>query len=320
MNPKVMRLRLPEHRLLTGASIAALSATALMWLSAMDHLSLLAASSPEADVAPQVAGAIVATAAYASPQLQTSASPASFVYTFTSDGTLHEASSMGVSASPYFWLSAGGSLVVENGLGRTITGTAPYLSRWRLSYMRWNPRDTEKGEHPQNIFRLVSRKRFADARVEATMRIEADNLTATPYRNASNGLLIMTRYQDKDTLYYAGLRVDGTAVIKKKYRGIYYTMAQKRIFPGRYSTSTPNLLPHGEWLTVAAATRADQRGGVTIDLYLAREGEPAPALLLSAYDDGARYGGTPPISADGHAGIRTDFMDVAFKTFRVDPL
>ena len=153
------------------------------------------------------------------------------------------------------------------------------------------------------------------------MRIERDNLADSPNRNASNGLFLMTRYQDKDTLYYLGLRVDGTAVIKKKYGGTYYTMAQKRILPGRYSAHIiANLLPHSEWLALRADTEVDAKGGVTVKLYLRRENEENFKLLLTAYDDGKKYGGTPPIANDGHAGVRTDFMDVSFKRFRIDPL
>lgn len=313
------------RRLAIAGAAAALVYAVIVWLFANDYESFIESASAPARVPPQVAGALGAVSTASPPSLSqspiTTAPPAPFIYAFNRDGTLHEARTMDESSSPYFWLSAGGSMVIDEGLGRTMQGSAPFLSRWRLSYMRWNPLDTEFGYRPQNVFRLVTRQRFADARIEAAVRIERDNLADSPNRNQSNGLFVMTRYQDKDTLYYLGLRVDGTAVIKKKYQGLYYTMAQERILPGRYSThASANLLPHGEWLTLRADTEVDAKGGVTVKLYLRREDEKNFKLLLTAYDDGKKYAGTPPISNDGHAGIRTDFMDVSFKSLRIDPL
>ena len=38
-------------------------------------------------------------------------------------------------------------------------------------------------------------------------------------------MLLFNRYQDGQTLYYGGVRVDGAAVIKKKLAGVYTTLA-----------------------------------------------------------------------------------------------
>lgn len=41
----------------------------------------------------------------------------------------------------------------------------------------------------------------------------------------------MNRCRDADNLYYVSIRMDGYAIIKKKYEGIYYTFAYAKIFP-----------------------------------------------------------------------------------------
>src|SRR6185369_16002123 len=148
------------------------------------------------------------------------------------------------------------------------------------------------------------------------------NFSSSTNRNASNGLLFFGRYKDSETLYYAGIRVDGTAVIKKKYRGTYYTMAQKKIFQGTYEgvSSNKNLLPHNEWIEMRSDIKTNPDGTVAINLYIRREGKETWELLLSTFDDGVAFNNTPPITGEGAAGIRTDFMDVEFKDFRVTSL
>ena len=138
------------------------------------------------------------------------------VYSFNDTGVLRETGSMSESQSPFWWLDSGGKLIIRDGIGMTMHGDAPELDYWRLAYAATNPSDTDGGAHPQNLLRLLSRSVWEDVRIEAHLRIDDDHVSASPNRNGSNGLLLMTRYRDSGTLYYAGLRVDGTAVIKKK--------------------------------------------------------------------------------------------------------
>jgi hypothetical protein len=234
---------------------------------------------------------------------------------------LNETGSMTNTTSPYWWVNSGGMLQLANGMGQTAQGDLPASSLWRLSYAAANPLDTDNGYHPQNLFRLVTKNSWQNASVVSKFNIVKDNTSQSPNRNASNGLLLMNRYaSDGQTLYYAGVRVDGTAVIKKKYHGTYYTMAQKQVFDGTYDRSTgSNLIPHGEWLTLKSDTVTKADGSVRIDLYLKRDTDSAWTLLLSASDDGRKYGNTPAILS-GFAGIRTDFMDVQFDSFRINSL
>jgi len=245
---------------------------------------------------------------------------APFLYSFTINGILNEAGSEAQTTSPYWWLNSGGKLILKDGIGMTVQGSLPIQDLWRVLYAKNNSLDTDLGYHPQNLFRLVSRNSWKNPRVEANFYIAADNLSASPNRNQSNGLLLFSEYQDSSTLYYEGIRVDGTAVIKKKYKGTYYTMAQKQIFPGTYNLVTnPNLLPHNEWISLRAET-VNASGTTTIRLYMRRAGETAWTQLLSATDNGSQYGNTPVIDGSNRVGIRTDFMDVWFDNFQAQEL
>lgn len=242
-----------------------------------------------------------------------------FIYSFNSPGTLYEAGSETETTSPYWWVNSGARLQISGGMGMTNQGELPLRDRFRLLYAASNPLDTDFGKYPQNTFRLVSRNDWENVRVSAQFRIIKDNLTNTPNRNASNGLLFMSRYADSQSLYYAGIRVDGAAVIKKKYQGSYYTMAYKKIFDGTYSAASPNLLPHDEWIGLRSETVTNSDGSVAVRLYMQREGG-AWTLLLEAVDDGKKYAGTPPIAGSHAVGIRTDFMDVQFKNYRSETI
>ncbi|MEK7510959.1 MAG: hypothetical protein AAB582_01880 [Patescibacteria group bacterium] len=244
-----------------------------------------------------------------------------FAYDFSVNGTLNEVGALTESTSPYWWVNSGGFLTLTGGVSQTNQGALSATNVWRLAYLAANPTDTDNGYHPQNLFRLVTKGTWRSASVVSDFYIVRDNWSDSSNRNASNGLLLMNRYADDgQTLYYAGVRVDGNAVIKKKYRGTYYTMAQKKVFPGTYEAGEQsNLIPHSEWLSLKSDTVTKANGSVRIDLYMKRAGDTSWTLLVSGIDDGAKYGGTPVI-ADGHAGIRTDFMDMKFDRFRVYPL
>lgn len=241
-----------------------------------------------------------------------------FIYSFNAPGTLEEVARADKSPSPYWFLDSGGKLLIEGGVGKTVQGALTSSDRWRLAYAATNPVDTDNGYHPQNIFRLLTKNSWDDASMEASFMIAGDNFSDSPNRNASNGLFLMSRYQDQNTLYYAGVRVDGVAIIKKKYHGTYYTMAQKAVFAGTYGPRTPNLIPHDEWVGLRGITETNADGSVSVRLFMKRTDTPWVSVV-SATDSGT-FGGTPPILAAGPDGIRTDFMDVLFGRIRISPL
>ena len=241
-----------------------------------------------------------------------------FVYLFNKSGFLEETGEAANTKSPYWWLNSGGRLEISTSTGSTMLGDAPSNDRWRKAYAVSNPIDTDQGLHPQNLFRLVTRSMWGNARQEVELYVVADNLSQSPNRNASNGLYLMSRYIDGDTLYYAGLRVDGMATIKKKYRGIYYTLAEAAVFHGTYDKNkSPSLLPHNMWISLRVDTYRIN-GGIIIKLFMKHESDSKWKELVEATDHG-QYG-TPPIEESGRNGIRTDFMDVEFKSYRMENL
>jgi hypothetical protein len=246
--------------------------------------------------------------------------PSPFVYDFKDSGILHESASTDESSSPYWWLDSGGKLLVEDGIGKTLQGLQPASEKWRIRYALANAEDTDDGTHPQNLFRLITRSSWENVRTEASFKISGDNFTKSSNRNESNGLLLMSRYKDSDNLYYAGIRVDGHAVIKKKYDGVYYTMAEKQIFSGEYENGDDkNLLPHNEWIHVRTETVTVGKR-VAIKLFMRRNDEQKWMHILSATDDGEEYEKTPSIAGALPLGIRTDFMDVEIDDFRAEKI
>jgi hypothetical protein len=238
-----------------------------------------------------------------------------FSYSFSSDGILHESSSASNSSSPYWWVDSGGKLIVENGVGKTLQGELPESDPWVRRYARSSEEDTDGGVHPQNIFRLVTRSKWDNVRTDASFRILADNFSESENRNESNGLLLMSRYKDGDNLYYAGIRVDGHAVIKKKKNGRYHTLAEKPIIEGDYSKDeNTNLLPHNEWISLRMETTTEGET-VSIKLFIKSGDKAEWTETLSATDSGEEG---PPITGTHALGIRTDFMDVEFDNFRAE--
>lgn len=240
-----------------------------------------------------------------------------FDYTFNTPGILEEAGRMDESSSPYWWLNSGGVMTIAEGRGSTNTGNLPGFSKWRILYNLTSAVDTDKGYRPQNIFRLVSRSVWENFREEVYFRIIRLNTSDSPNRNQSNGILLFLRYVDGDNLYYAGLRVDGTAVIKRKKGGMYRTLAQTEVFPGSYDRLLePSLLPENRWIGVRSEIQNLPDGSVRIDLYGDLKGDGQWVKILQALDQ-TEDGG---ILERGFTGIRTDFMDVEFRDFSVVPL
>lgn len=216
---------------------------------------------------------------------------------------------MAESASSQWWVNSGGKFDDQGPNGATIQGDLPADDTWHQQYAASNPRDTDGGSHPQNIFRLIDRRTFQNPRQHVEFNITAIHQSGSPNRDASNGVLLMQRYrEDGETLYYGGVRVDGQAVIKKKHSGIYHTLGITPIFPGKYNrNNNPNLIPTGQWIALDVATRTNGDGSVTVDVFV------NGALALEAVDNG-RIGG-PQLREAGFVGIRTDFMDVEFRNY-----
>jgi hypothetical protein len=240
----------------------------------------------------------------------------SFYYIFNVDERLEETDTMEKSPSPYWWVNSGGYIDMEESVGKTPQKAEPEDSRWRALYEDDNPEDTENGAYPQNVFRLVTKSKWQDFSEEAYFRILNYNSSDSPNRNISNGILLLSRYIDEDNVYYAGLRVDGNAVIKKKIDGEYYTMAEMKIeeLPDYNNSSRPIVLPRNTWIGLRSEIQNVKDDGVSIRLFTDIGKTGMWKLVAHAVDNGEVFGG-PAIYEEGHAGIRTDFMDVEFSDY-----
>mgnify|MGYP001576313261 CR=1 FL=1 len=245
-----------------------------------------------------------------------------FYYTFKVDGILNEAGKMDDSSSPYFWLNSGGQFYLKDGIGRTVQREIEQFNKWRLAYAVSNSTDTDNGYHPQNILRLVTRSKWQSFQQEVYFRITKLNVSASANRNTSNGILLLNRYQDGNNLYYTGIRVDGTAVIKKKINGTYYTLAQKSFYnvDAPYNRDTnPNLIPGQKWFGLKSEVVTNIDNTVSIKLFIDKDKTGNWVLAAEAKDDGKTYGGGA-ILDKGYAGIRTDFMDVEFDDYKIEEI
>ncbi len=222
-------------------------------------------------------------------------------------------------SNSHFWLNSGGLLYNQNSLWHTVLGDLPTDSSWRKRYAVTNPRDTDNGYHPQNIFRLITKSAYKDNTESVYVLIVQDNISQSPNRNDSNGIFLINRYQDPNNLYYAGIRVDGTAVIKKKIDGVYHTLAQTSIFEGdEYDRITnPSLLPKNQWIGLNVTVHNTSSNVAQIVLSLDKNNSGTWTEVLSVYD--SLNGDIQPILTSGHGGIRSDFMDIEFRDFIFTP-
>lgn len=229
---------------------------------------------------------------------------------FTDSETIEEADKPANSSSKLWWVSSGAWVSGLDGVCSSIQGSVPSGNRWRLLYARNNPLDTDNGYHPQNILRLVRTVLYKNVYQQVQFRIARDNLSASPNRNASNGVLFFVRYINQDNLYYVGLRVDGTAVIKKKLAGVYTTLAQAKVYPGTYNRDMePNLMPHDQWIGMRTEVINLVDGGVLLRLYIDKDLSGNWQGVLNVIDQ------KNPITGYGYGGLRSDFMDVNFRSY-----
>lgn len=219
------------------------------------------------------------------------------------------------SPDPNWWVDSGAGLTVRDGIGSTPVGVPPVGNYYRGRYELNDPVDSDGGTHPQNLFRLLTKSEFGDAAAQCDFRILAYNLSDSPQRYDANGLLLFSRYRDAKNLYYAGIRVDGHAVVKKKSAGVYYTLAEKKVLPGTFDRrNNPTLLPKDRWIRLRAETENQRDGSVKVSLYMDSQRDGHWKLLLEGIDAGV---GGEPFTAAGRSGIRTDFMDVQFDDYSV---
>lgn len=237
--------------------------------------------------------------------------------TFPKEFSLEEAESMNKSADPCWWLDSGAVFSVHEGIGQTQMGPLYHGSPWRKLYAQSDPVDTGNGSYPQNIFRLVNKVSYQNFYQEVFVNIKSYHAIESPNRNGSNGILLFGRYLNADNLYYAGVRVDGLAVIKRKLNGIYETLgtAQLDNSSDYDRVKNPNVLPVDEWVGVAMETKNITNTDVMIKLYVFFDG--AWQAVLAVVDNPTRLPNGKILMKAGNVGIRTDFVDAEFKDYKI---
>ena len=236
---------------------------------------------------------------------------------FSLSSVLEEEGSMPDSKSRNWWLNSGAMLTISNGTGKTIHGELKNEDSWRQEYEDYNSSETDKGYHPQNIFRLITKSKWSRFNQEAYFKINRYILSKDKHRSASNGILLFCRYKDSDNLYYAGLRVDGAVVVKKKYQGTYSQLGYKKVFEGSYNRfNQPNLLPINTWLGVRVEIDDISKEEISLKVSIKKEKGSDWEQVLNVIDRDSVE--NKLIKGEGFAGIRTDFMDVEFDNYRIE--
>lgn len=232
------------------------------------------------------------------------------------NAVIEETDSVKQGANSAFWVNSGAFFYIKNGIGSTNQAKIPTYSKWRVLYAKKNATDTDNGYYPQNIFRLLTKNSASNVQQEMYINVVRDNLSGSPNRNSSNGIFLIQRYQDSDNLYYIGIRVDGTAIIKKKFKGVYTTLAQKQIFKGDIydRNSSPNLIPKNSWIGVRSRIEnISSKDEVTLSLEIDTEGTGKWKKVISVKENADK--GNVIITTSGYGGIRSDFMDIEFKNY-----
>ena len=233
---------------------------------------------------------------------------------------IKEAGNINDSTNSNFWLNSGGLFYLQNNYGHTILGDLPKYSPWRILYSITNPTDTDNGYHPQNLLRLISRKKEINVSQTLYVLIVKDNLSQSPNRNESNGILLFSRFLDSNDLYYAGIRVDGTVIIKKKKDGEYYSLAQTSFFSeDKYDRDlNPSLLPKNVWLGIKMNTKNIDSQTVEIELFIDNKNDGVWEKVLTVQDKSGAN--SSPILTAGYNGIRSDFMDIETRDYSSAPI
>lgn len=237
---------------------------------------------------------------------------------FYGNVSIEETGNDNIPGNTFFWLNSGGRINIVNDVAYTLQGDLVSSDRWYKLYLKSNPLDTDKGLHPQNLLRLITLSTWTDSTQEMSVNLKKYNVSASPNRNASNGVLFFSRLKDSNNLYYAGIRVDGTVVIKKKKKGVYYTLAQKAILSGVYDLNkNPNLIPLNTWIGMKLITK-NKDNAVLLTLYVDLGKGSGYEKVLETADTGLQGG--EPFLGKGKGGIRGDFLDLVMKNYTISVL
>lgn len=259
---------------------------------------------PYLSVVPLLLGMVV-TATFLIPGLTTDVSHAD-----SHQDWLLEASRERESDDSEWWLRSGGRVLLDGDGFSTVHGALESEDVMRVRYGRYSSEVTDNGYHPQNVFKLQSRDELENLQQELTATIDAVNLYNAENVHPWNGLSLISRRQDSQNYYFAEVRMDGKAVIKRAHDGSYTTLASEQVFEGEYDAlERPNLLPIGAEFSINSTTVTQESGSVELAISLDIDSDGDVDEEVTAIDDGSAYDGTP-ITEAGTYGVYSDYMDV----------
>lgn len=220
--------------------------------------------------------------------------------------------------SDRWWINSWGSFYVKDGVWKSIQWKVKEWTKWQIKYKEHNWwLDTDWWFYPQNLFRLISNKKFWNFNQYAYFKINRYMLSNSKNRYESNWFLLFNRYKDSDNLYYAWIRVDGAAVIKKKLKWEYYTLASHKVYNWSYDRNeNPNLIPINKWIWVKTEIKDLGSDKVSIELYVDTKNNWKWTLALRVIDDGKSTWWNI-IKGEWYTWVRTDFMDFEIDKYYV---
>lgn len=217
-----------------------------------------------------------------------------------------------------WWINSGAFFNVKDWIWSTIQGELEKWSKWQRDYEEYKWwLDTDQWFHPQNLFRLILNKKFKNFEQYTYFKINKYILSNSENRYESNWFLLFNRYLDSDNLYYAWIRVDWAAVIKKKYKWEYYTLAYEKIFDWKYDrVKSPNLIPINKWIWIKTEVLNFWTDNVSIKLFIDTNNDWKWTYALGVSDK-SKSSLEKVINDCWYAWVRTDFMDVDINKYYI---
>lgn len=234
-----------------------------------------------------------------------------FTYHFTSQAVVNETATMATSSSPYFWVASGGQFIITN--VANIPNPDLLSAGIYLGATIQGPSAATVTAYQQNDFRLIERFMRTNIMQEVHFNLRHINMAETPSRDADKGIFVYARYYDVSNHYYAGITLDGRAVIRIVTNGVMKTLASTPLYmaDGGYDRDTnPNVIPGKKW--IGLSTHADLVGGkmhLSLDVGSIDSGRWIWGAMFTSIVDS-----NPPVVLRGpcYGGIRSDYFDTAW--------
>ena len=193
------------------------------------------------------------------------------------------------------WIVTSGSLFADDG------------AAWSGPVDGGSPGPSSEAATGSAVLRAVSvRDDFGDVVVSLGLNVARLTTTRRAGENSFDGVHLLLRYTNPDSLYAVSLcRRDGAVVVKRKEfgtrsdDGYYTTLAQ---------ASSP--CPVGQWTDYSVSVQ-DEPGGVRLTMSVGSR------IVLSVLDDG--QGGAAPLRGTGRVGVRGDNTEFRLRDLAVRP-